>query len=413
MSVGSIAESCEGNMAAEKTHRVETIDFWRGLVLIAILCDHVPGNLIDKATPRNFGLSDSAEAFVFLSGFSVGLAYYRKAVEADWPGVTRRCFDRALRIYGVHIALTLTALVVFAAAYAVCAAPSLIESDGRAFVFHSPLQGGLGVALLTQQLGYFNILPMYVVLMLMSPAILALARISAPLALGASIAIYLAARFCGLTLPNWPEPGAWFFNPFAWQLIFTMGILSCVLWRPSPPAYSRGLYAISILGLLLSAIVVTDAGGLATGLRDWGFAHFDIPKQNLGLGRLTHFLMLAYVIAETPRLAALAKTAFGQSLQRLGRHSLAVFALGSVLSCVGQALVRVAEAQFSFAPAVVGLLYTVFGVIGLFLFARYLEWNNLNLSRRAPPAEDSFSAASPALLRASSSLSRLVHLPWR
>ena len=59
---------------ASKTHRVEAIDFWRGLVLVGILCDHIPGNLIEKATPRNFGFSDSAEAFVFLSGFSVGIA---------------------------------------------------------------------------------------------------------------------------------------------------------------------------------------------------------------------------------------------------------------------------------------------------------------------------------------------------
>src|SRR5579863_4103989 len=102
-------------MTAANTYRVEAVDFWRGLVLIAILCDHIPGNLIEKATPRNFGFSDSAEAFVFLSGFSVGLAYYRKAIEADWRGVTQRCFARALRIYEVHIGLTLSALVVFAA----------------------------------------------------------------------------------------------------------------------------------------------------------------------------------------------------------------------------------------------------------------------------------------------------------
>src|SRR5579883_1929324 len=81
---------------AAKTGRVQAIDFWRGLVLIAILCDHIPGNLIDKITPRNFGFSDSAEAFVFLSGFSVALAYYRKA--ADWRGVAQRCLSRAAHL---------------------------------------------------------------------------------------------------------------------------------------------------------------------------------------------------------------------------------------------------------------------------------------------------------------------------
>src|SRR5579872_228817 len=102
---------------ATKALRVEAIDLWRGLVLVAILCDHVPGNLIDKGTLRNFGFSDSAEAFVFLSGFSVALAYGRNVGPADWRSVTRRCLSRALRIYGVHIGLTAAALAVFAAAY--------------------------------------------------------------------------------------------------------------------------------------------------------------------------------------------------------------------------------------------------------------------------------------------------------
>src|ERR1700730_10875797 len=91
------------------TRRVDTIDFWRGLVLIAILCDHIPGNLIEKATPRNFAFSDSADVFVFLSVVSVALAHYGRAQRADWRGLLERCFGRAYHIYGVHIGLTLAA----------------------------------------------------------------------------------------------------------------------------------------------------------------------------------------------------------------------------------------------------------------------------------------------------------------
>ena len=152
------------------TRRVDTIDFWRGLVLIAILCDHIPGNLIEKATPRNFAFSDSAEAFVFLSGVSVALAHYGRAQRADWRGLLGRCFGRAYHIYGVHIGLTCAAVAIAAIGYFVSGAPGLIEADGRSFVFHQPLQAGLGVLMLTQQLGYFNILPLYVVLLLWAPA---------------------------------------------------------------------------------------------------------------------------------------------------------------------------------------------------------------------------------------------------
>jgi hypothetical protein len=135
-------------------------------------------------------------------------------------------------------------------------------------------------------------------------------------------------------------------------------------------------------------------------LRDWAFAHFDVPKQNLGFGRLIHFLMLGYVIAETPRLSLLAKTGLGEGLQRLGRHSLAVFALGSALSCVGQAMMRITEIQFSSSANVIGLLYTAFGTIGLFLFARYLEWNNTT-ERRLKVVEEIALAPRPVYSRAS------------
>ena len=53
--------------------RIATVDFARGLVLVAMTIDHLPGNVLEHFTPRNFALSDSAEAFVFLSGLSVGL----------------------------------------------------------------------------------------------------------------------------------------------------------------------------------------------------------------------------------------------------------------------------------------------------------------------------------------------------
>jgi len=391
-----------------ESHRVEAVDFWRGVVLVAILCDHVPGNMIDKATPRNFGLSDSAEAFVFLSGFSIALAFYRRARRSDWPGVARRCLGRALRIYGVHLGLTLSAIAVFAAAYAFGAAPSLIEADGRAFVFHDPAHGVLGVAMLTLQLGYFNILPLYVVLVLFSPTILALARANIALALAVSVAIYAAARL-GLALPNWPEPGTWFFNPFAWQLIFTIGMAACVLWRKATIAYSRIFYAVSLACLVLAAAAVTDAAGLAPGLRDAAFARLDVFKQTLGLGRLVHFLALAYVIAMTPGLSAASRTSLGGEFQRLGRHSLAVFAFGSQLACVGQAALAAGQTHFSTGLPIVGLLYTAFAIIGLFLFARYLEWNDSTANRRRlDSAGQIISARLPAFWRASHSLSRLL-----
>ena len=117
-----------------------------------------PGKSDRKADAAQLRLSDSAEAFVFLSGVSVALAHYGRAQTGGLARAVRAVFWRAYRIYGVHLGLTCAAVAIAAIGYFVSGATGLIEADGRSFVFHQPLQAGLGVLMLTQQLGYFNIL---------------------------------------------------------------------------------------------------------------------------------------------------------------------------------------------------------------------------------------------------------------
>ncbi len=255
-----------------KQARIGGIDFLRGVVLIAIMIDHVPGNPLERLTPRNFAFSDSAEAFVFLSGMSVGLVYYRKALASGLLAVTRSCLARAGRIYGFHVALTVAAVAIFGLVYWLSGLDALIEAHGRTVVFHQPLQGALGVALLSHQLGYFNILPLYVVLMMLSPLILAMARINQALALSAAAGAYLAVRLLDFHMPNWPEPGGWFFNPFAWQLIFTLGVVAAIRWRDEPLRGSPAMRATCLALAVAGAIVVTDGFGASPGLHDVVFA---------------------------------------------------------------------------------------------------------------------------------------------
>jgi hypothetical protein len=88
-----------------KRKRVAEIDFWRGVALVVILIDHVPWNGLDYLTPRNFGFSDAAEAFVFLSGVSVSLAYGPILQRAGFGPVVERCVTRAAKLYLVQIAM--------------------------------------------------------------------------------------------------------------------------------------------------------------------------------------------------------------------------------------------------------------------------------------------------------------------
>jgi hypothetical protein len=314
-------------------NRIRDIDFWRGAVLIVILIDHIPGNPLQSFTPRNFGLSDSAEAFVFLSGLSAGLIYMPRARKYGIEPVAGGCFRRSLKIYGVHIALTLAALAVFGAAYWMSGVSDLIEAHGRSVVFGSPAAGLLGLALLSHQLGYFTIPPLSEILMLWAPVALAMARRDPLFALIVSAGLYAAARVFGLNLPNWPEAGGWFFNPIAWQLVFTLGLLAAVLWRHGPPRPIPWLVTLSAATVAGAALIVTNDAGLAPGLRDTATAHLDVAKQDLGLARLIHFAALAYLVATAPSLGRLigpvVRGAAGRAVQSLGRNSLAVFAAGS------------------------------------------------------------------------------------
>jgi hypothetical protein len=241
-------------------------------------------------------------------------------------------------------------------------------------VFHEPVRGAIGVALLSHQLGYFNILPMYIVLMLLSPLILAIARIHLLLALFASGGAYFVVRLLDFHLPNWPEPGGWFFNPFAWQFVFTLGVVAAIRWRDEPLRRSAALQAACLALAAGGAIVVTDGLGLLPGLRDLVFARLDVGKQNLGAARLVNFLALAYVVATSPLSSNLAQTRIGLELQRLGRHSLEVFAVGSLLSALGQAAMT---ALGGIAPEGIEksleVVYLLACVGGLFAVARYLE----------------------------------------
>ena len=374
------------------TPRIGAIDFWRGLVLIAILVDHIPGNGLEHATPRNFGFSDSAEGFVFLSGLSVGAIYLPRANKHGVFTVGLACLRRALKLYVVHLAMTAAALVLFIGAAWLTGLDELIFEHGRALVLENPALGASGIALLGHQIGYFNILPLYIALMVWAPVAVALTLSRPWLAFVVSVALYAGARAFDLNLPNWPSDGRWFFNPLAWQVVFTCGVIAARHWREAPRVHVAPV-AVSLAVVLGAAILVTDACGLTEGLRAAASAHLDLGKQNLGLLRLVHFAAISYLAAIASGTAQTKFGRFAESLRRLGRHSLPVFVVGSMLAAVGQIAMTIAAAKCS--PQVVlgfGMTYTIAAIAVSFLLARRLDCPNLALSPFAAALNGRFPA---------------------
>ena len=54
--------------------QANAVDFWRGFALVSIFINHIPGIFYERLTHRNLSISDSAELFVFLAGWSLGSA---------------------------------------------------------------------------------------------------------------------------------------------------------------------------------------------------------------------------------------------------------------------------------------------------------------------------------------------------
>ena len=94
--------------------RDQRLDVFRGLALITIFINHVPGNLYENLTSRNFGFSDAAEAFVLMSGIAVGLAYSRGFREGAFLSSCMKVWRRAGLLYVTHIVSSLLAIALVA-----------------------------------------------------------------------------------------------------------------------------------------------------------------------------------------------------------------------------------------------------------------------------------------------------------
>ena len=80
------------------------LDFFRGLSLWFIFIDHVPFNRASWLTIRNYGFSDAAEIFVFISGYTAAFVYGRMMREQGFVVAGARILKRAWQLLSlIHI----------------------------------------------------------------------------------------------------------------------------------------------------------------------------------------------------------------------------------------------------------------------------------------------------------------------
>jgi hypothetical protein len=158
------------------TPRDAKVDFFRGLALLIIFVNHVPFNEMQQFTPSRFGLSDAAEIFVFCSGFVSAVVFGRCFERSGlWLG-TLRVLNRCSHIYAAHIGLFVLAALICVLGNTLFAAPDYISRLNIRYFFDETREALLALATLTYVPNYFDILPMYLVLLLWTPVLWALAR---------------------------------------------------------------------------------------------------------------------------------------------------------------------------------------------------------------------------------------------
>jgi len=308
------------------------IDACRGIALWCIFLDHIPNNVGSWLTIRNYGFSDAAEVFMFVSGVTCALAYSKAWRCEGWTAVIRRTLRRSWDIYVAFLLLTLACaiLVHFAGG------GRLADESNTQILLDHPRTTLAHAAILQYRPVNTDVLPIFVLLhLLFAPLLWLLLRLP-NVTLGASLALYALVHVFGWTVPAWPN-GHWAFNPLAWQLLVVLGawwMLEGKRFRPwvtsRTALVAAGLYLVSSLIIALSwrikPLEALVPQALLTLL-------YPMDKSNLDPLRLLHFLALAVLAAWfVPRNWRGLMTPVMRCAICCGQNSLPIYCLGVLLT---------------------------------------------------------------------------------
>jgi hypothetical protein len=379
--------------AAAAVERDLRLDLFRGVALWLIFLDHIPENVVNWFTIRNYGFSDATEIFIFISGYTAAFVYGRAMRERGFLVAGARILRRAWQIYVAHIFL----FTIFMAEIAYVAAtfnnPLYAEEMKILDFLQQPDVTIFEALILKFKPVNMDVLPLYIVLLLLFPPMLFLLLWQPAFALAGSALLYVLTWNFEVNLPAYPA-GEWFFNPFAWQLLFVFGAW-CALGgakRLAPAMRSNIILAIAVVYLVFAfAITLTwyiePLGRFVPNwLSDW---MYPIDKTNLDVLRFAHFLALATVTVRfVPRDWPGLKSALLQPAIRCGQHSLEIFCLGVFLAFAGQFIIS----QYSGGP-LVQIAISIVGIALMVATAYLISWYKVMegrspSSRVKPPDAD-------------------------
>ena len=191
----------------------------------------------------------------------------------------------------------------------------------------------MNAVLLGTQPRFFDILPIYIVFLLLLGVTLPLIR-RPRLLMGGSVLLYVATRAFHLELSPWTKD--WFFNPLAWQVLFMIGVTAPLILKARN--YWRGWDWLAALFAFFS-LCEAHVPHLVNRVPDALLIHFKVDKATLHPLRLVAILSLAWLVWRyVPATAGWLRSRWAKPVVLLGQHSLPVFASSVLFAVLGEAV---------------------------------------------------------------------------
>ncbi|MCJ2084649.1 OpgC domain-containing protein [Methylobacterium sp. E-005] len=341
----------------------------RGFALLTIFIDHIPRNAPALLTLHNFGFSDAAEIFVLLAGYSSMIAYgglFRRA--GVWSTLIRIA-QRCLRIYLFQGGLLFATLVIVRIWMDVT---GIAPRFGVAPLLQMGLLPGLLRGLALNALpNYLDILPLYILLLALFPLVYLGMQRGVWGVLALSGTLWLAANVDHtLNLPNAAAvDDGWYFNPFAWQFLFVLGVTLALTVRAGDGLLPRRGWTTAAAWAYLGFALLQGGNWVDWGLPDFRLVAIEAPdKSHVAPLRLLHIFALTYLAFSSPAVARFCRWRLLRLIDACGRHSLEIFATGCLAALIGRILYRTFDATWPLQ-----VMVNVGGLAAMLSLASFLD----------------------------------------
>ena len=312
------------------------VDLLRGLANWFLFLDHIPHNVVNFITLRNFGFTGATDIFVFVTGYAATIFFGRMALERGAVVTSTRMLRRLWQLYAAYVVLFVIYIDIVGNVAAQYGTTEIIDEYNVIGIVDHPIRTLMHGLMLQAKPLNLDVLQLFIALLAMFPPILWLMLRRPNFALAASIALYVASRVFDWSLPSFPT-GTWYFNPFCWQLLSVLGSWFAL----SGPKLTFTLQRLPLLRAaaatyLVFALVVTlaaHAPALAAHLPDFGINLSPTEKENLAFYRVIHLLALALLFTYfVPRDWAPLQSKLLQPVMKCGEEWLTSFCVGVFLS---------------------------------------------------------------------------------